>query len=124
MKKEKIYELLFEITTDIDAVDRKMKKVKFPVDENNFGDTNFLRLYACSKQYNVLKKICSNIIEKLDETKTEKNKDLIHQFEVIRSCIPTYDFDTLEICPEAEELKFKYIKYLKQEKINLNNRNL
>lgn len=124
MKKEEIYKLLFEITTDIDTIDMKMKKVQFPVDENNFGDKNFLKLYACSKQYNVLKKVCSSIIEKLDEIKTEKNKDIISQFEIISSCIPTYDFDTLEICPEAEDLKLKYIKYLKTEKINLNNHNL
>ena len=123
MKKEQIYELLYEIVSDIDEVDMKMKKVHFPVDENNFGDKNFLRLYSCSKQYNVLKKVCSNIIPKI-ETKKGLNEDFIHQFKIISSCIPAYDFDTLEICPEAENLKLKYIKYLKANKINFNNNNL
>ena len=121
MKLSKINELIFEITADIDEIDRKIKKVIFPVDENNFGDENFLRLYACSKQYDVLKKVCSNIIEKIEKIEIPKKEELIHQFEITRSCIPFYDFDTLEICPEAEELKLKYIKYLKTEKIYLEN---
>ena len=46
MTLNKLSELLFELTTDVDAVDMKMKKVTFPVDENNFADDNFLRLYS------------------------------------------------------------------------------
>lgn len=124
MRQEKLYELLFELTTDIDIIDNKMKKVIFPVDENNFGDTNFLRLYACSKQYSVLKHVCSNIIKKLDKSKMPKKEDLIHQFQIICSCIPNYDYDDLEICPEAENLKLKYIRYIKQDKINLDSKSL
>jgi len=121
MTTENIYEILFELTADIDYVDKKMKKVVFPVDENNYKDVNFLRLYSCSKQYNVLKKVCSNIIKKLECANSPKYESLINQFEIMHSCIPDYDFDTLEICPEAENLKLKYIKYLKEEKINLEN---
>ena len=121
MKREQIYELLYEITIDIDIVDRKMKKIVFPVDENNYADRNFLKLYVCSKQYNVLKKVCDNIIEKLSERPSFNNKEFIHQFENIRASIPVYDFDTLEICPEAEDLKLKYIKYIKKDKINFKN---
>ena len=121
MKREQIHELLYEITIDIDIVDRKMNKIIFPVDENNYADKNFLKLYSCSKQYNVLRKVCDNIIAKLNEKPSFNHKEFISLFENIRCAIPFYDFDTLEICPEAEDLKLKYIKYLKKDKINFEN---
>jgi len=119
MKLNKLDELLIEITGDVDNVDRKMKKVIFPVDYNNFADKNYLRFYSCAKQYSVLKKVCSNIITAIENANVKAKHDNLQQFEILRSCIPTYDFDDLEICPEAEELKFKYLKYIKPEKINL-----
>lgn len=115
----KIDKLLFEITSDIDNIDMKMKKISFPVDENNFSDENFLRLYSCSKQYNVLSKVCQNLINKLEISRIKAKHDYIQQFSILESCIPKYDFDNLEICPEAEDLKLKYIKYMKLDKIDL-----
>ena len=120
----KLDELLYEITGDVDIVDRKMKKVVFPVDENNFADENFLRLYSCSKQYNVLKKVCKNIQSALKTSKIKSKREYMQQFSQLESCIPTYDYDSLEICPDAENLKLKYIKYLKQDKIKLNTQSI
>jgi len=119
MAQKKLDELYFELSEDIDAVDMKMKKVVFPVDENNFGDQNFLRLYACSKQYRVLKNVCYNLIDAINSSKIKHRRTYRQQFEDLYSTIPTYDFDDLEICPEAENLKLKYIHYIKQDKINL-----
>lgn len=120
MRLNKLDELLCELTTDVDNVDRKMKKVQFPVDEDNFRDENFRRLYSCSKQYNVLKKVCSNITKALHSTKIKSKHEYIQQFTILESCIPFYDYDDLEICPEAEDLKLKYIKYIKADKIEIN----
>lgn len=119
MAQKKLDELYFELSEDIDAVDMKMKKVVFPVDENNFGDKNFLRLYACSKQYRVLKKVCYNLIQAISKEKIKHKRTYLQQFDDLYSSIPTYDYDDLEICPEAENLKLKYIRYIKQEQINL-----
>jgi len=120
MTENDISKLLDELTIDIDAVDKKIKKVKFPVDENDFGDENFLKLYSCSKQYRILKKICSNIIKTIPSLSIKHKRFYLVQFENLEQNIPSFDFEDLEICPEAENLKFKYIKYLKQEKINTN----
>ncbi len=119
MAQTKLDELYFELTADIDAVDMKLKKVIFPVDENNFKDSNFLKLYVCSKKYRVLKKVCYNLIDAINHSKIKHKKTYRQQFEDLYSSIPTFDYDDLEICPEAEDLKLKYINYIKQDKINL-----
>ena len=49
MNYTKLDDLLYDLEEDVDAVARKMKKVIFPVDEDNFHDPNFLRLYSCAR---------------------------------------------------------------------------
>lgn len=115
----KLDEVYYDIENDVDMIAKKMKNVVFPVDED-FKDPNFLLLYSCSKQYNVLAKVCNNIISRLQETNIKAKYSHIEMFSNLLSTIPFYDFETLEICPEAENLKLKYVKFLKAEKINLN----
>ncbi len=115
----KLDELYFDIEADVDNVAKKMKKVVFPVDED-YKDPNFLLLYSCSKQYNVLRKVCRNIINVIKDSNVKHKRSHIESFTMLLNSIPCYDFDNLEICPEAENLKLKYIKYIKAEKIDLN----
>lgn len=120
MNYTKLDDLLYDLEEDVDAVARKMKKVIFPVNEDNFGDPNFLRLYSCARQYSVLARVCKNIIKVIEESHIKGKRNYIEAFNMLLSTIPTYDFDNLEICPEAEELKLKYVKFIKAEKINVN----
>ena len=109
MNYTKLDDLLYDLEEDVDAVARKMKKVIFPVDEDNFGDPNFLRLYSCARQYSVLAKVCKNIIQVIEASHIKGKRHYIESFNMLLSTIPTYDFDNLEICPEAEELKIRKI---------------
>lgn len=105
-------ELYFEINTDMDKIDRQLKEVTFPFDEYNFKNRNFLKIYKCSEQYNVLKEVCINIMKAIKQSNIKNKNNYYQDFKRLLNTIPNLNFETLRICNEAEKLKIKYGKYL------------
>lgn len=78
--------------------------------DESFLDKNYVKLYSLIKQAKVLRKVAMNRI-KNDQDPAAVG--VLIDIDDATYYFSEYEFDELEICPQAEELKFKYIQYLK-----------
>ena len=78
--------------------------------DENFLDENYLKLYSLIKQAKVLRKVA---MYRIKNDQDPAAVGVLVDIDDATYYFSEYEFDELEICPQAEELKLKYAQYLK-----------
>lgn len=109
-------EILRSLLKDVSLLKVKYERINKAIIENSFKNEEYLKIYSLYRQLKVLKQTTVKIMQTSQSTVTLAKIDFIFdEIQELFNKISYYDFDDLEICPNAEDLKYKYNKMLQPE---------